>query len=51
MKTASKKAIYETAEKIAKPKPLSNTNSRNVEEIVIPPDTKFKIQNELRQVL
>ena len=26
-------------------------NSRNVEEIVIPPETKYKIQNELRQVL
>ena len=51
MKTASKKAIYETAEKIAKPKPQSNTNSRNVEEIVIPSETKYKTQNELRQVL
>ena len=50
-KTASKKTIYETAEKIAKPKPQSNTNSRNVEEIVIPPETKYKTQNELRQVL
>ena len=26
-------------------------NSRNVEEIVIPPEIKYKIQNELRQVL
>ena len=34
-----------------KPKPLANTNSRNVEEIVISPETKYKLQNELRQAL
>ena len=31
-----------------KRKPLPNTNLRNVEEIVIPPEAKLKLQNKLR---
>ena len=38
------------AEKIVKTKLLHNTNSRNIEEIVIQIDTKQKMQNELRHV-
>ena len=30
-----------------KPKPMSDVNSRNVEEVVIPPDKREKIFNEL----
>ena len=38
------------AEKFVKPKPVSDKNSRYVEEIVIPPEKRRKILNELRQV-
>ena len=50
-KAASKKEVYETAEKIVRPKPLPNTNSLNVEEIAVSSETKHKIQNELKQLL
>ena len=39
------------ADKIVKPKPVSDANSRNVEEIVIPPERREDILNEFRQVL
>ena len=38
-------------EKILKQKPVINENSRNVEEIIIPPEKKEEILRELRQVL
>ena len=62
-KTSSKKVIHKTAEatrelignkiaeKIVKPKPVPDENSRNVEEIVIPPEKRQEILNELRQAL
>ena len=34
-----------------KPKPVPDENSRNVEEIFIPPENREEILNELRQVL
>ena len=40
-KTASKKVVNKSLKKFKK----FNTNSRNVEEIVIPTETKHKIQN------
>ena len=55
-KTASKKGTHKTAEatgelrgykiaeKIVKPKPVSDENSRNVEEIVIPPEKRQDIK-------
>ena len=39
------------ADKILKPKPVPDAKSRNVEEIVVPPEKRQKILNELRQVL
>ena len=39
------------ANKIEKPKLLPDENSRNVEEVIIPPEQREKILNELRQVL
>ena len=62
-KTASKKVFHKTAEetgkltgnkianKIAKPILLSEANSRNVEEIVIQPEKRQGILNDLRQIL
>ena len=62
-KTASRKVIHKTAEateelienkiaeKIVKPKPLPEANSRNVEEIVIPPEKRQEVLNEIKQVL
>ena len=61
-KSAFKKVIHKTAEttgqlieniiadKTAKPKPVSDENSRNVEEKFIPPEKTEEIYNELRQV-
>ena len=61
MKTASTKIVHKAAEasgeflgnkiadKIVKPKPESDMNSRYVEEIVIPPEEREEILNELRQ--
>ena len=63
LKTASRKVVHKTAEgtseftgnkianKIVKPKPVPDENSRNIEEIAIPPDKIQEILNELRQVL
>ena len=62
-KTASKKVVNKPAEgtdefigntiadKIVKPKPPPNANSRNVKEIVIPPEKREEILKKLRQVL
>ena len=38
------------ADEIVKPKPVSDDNSRNVEEIVIKQEKRQQILNELRQV-
>ena len=63
LKTASKKEFYKAAEgtgefliikiadKVLKQKPVIDENSRNVEEIIIPPETREEMLNELRQVL
>ena len=63
IKTAFKKIIHKAAEakgesigneianKIVKAKPLSDENSRNTEEMVIPPEKREEILNELRQIL
>ena len=62
LKTASKRVVHKAAEatgeflgnkiadKIMNPKPLLAQNSRNDEEIVIPPEKRQEILNELRQV-
>ena len=39
------------ANKIVKPKPVSDENSGNLEEIFIPPEQRERILNELRQLL
>ena len=39
------------ADKIVKPKPLPAESSRNVKEIIILPEKREEILNELRQVL
>ena len=39
------------ADKFVKPKPVPDENSRNVEEIIIAPEKREEILNELRQVL
>ena len=39
------------ADKIGKPKPVPDKNLRNVEQIIIPPEKRKEILNELRQVL
>ena len=63
VKTASKKAVHgaaeataelignKIAEKNVKTKPVRDENSRNVEEIVFPPEERQEILNELRQVI
>ena len=63
LKTPSKKVVHKAAEaigefignkiadKIVKSKPVSDANSRNVEEIIIRPENGEEILNELRQVL
>ena len=63
LKTSSKKVAHKSAEetdefienkisdKIVKPKPVPDENSRNVEKLIIPPEKGEKILNELRQVL
>ena len=38
-------------ENSVKPKPVPDVNSKNVEEIVIPPEKRQEIFNELREVL
>ena len=63
LKTASKKLVHKAAEatgefignkiadKITKPKPVPDENFGDVEEIIIPPENREEILNELRQVL
>ena len=63
LKTASKKVIHKAAEatdeflgkkiadKTVKPKPIIDKNSRNIDEIIIPPKQKEEILHELRKVL
>ena len=43
--------VNKIADKIVKLKPVSDMNSRNVEEILIPQEKREKILNKLRQVL
>ena len=62
LKTATKQVAHKKAEatekliwnkidnKIVKPKPVPEVNWANVEEIVIPPEKREQILNELRQV-
>ena len=62
-KTGSKKVVHKIAEpteelvrnkiaeKIVEPKPVSDVNSRNLEEIVSLPEKRQGMLNELRQVL
>ena len=60
LKTTFKKVVHKAAEecigntiadKIVKPKSLSDKNSRNDEEIIIPLEKRQEILNEKRQVL
>ena len=63
LKSVSKKIVHKTAEaigeflgnkianKIIKRKLVHETNSRNVEKIVIPPQTTKEVLNKLSQVL
>ena len=63
LKTASKKVVHKAAEatgqfignkianKIVKPKHAIDENPKNVEEIIILPEKREEIINELRQVL
>ena len=62
LKTASKNIVHKAAEatvefiekmtdKIVKPKYVINENSRNVEELIAPPEKREEILNKLRQVL
>ena len=63
LKTASKKVVYKAAEatgefmgskvaeKILKAKLVLEANSRDIEEIIIPPEEREKILRELRRVL
>ena len=62
-KTASKKVIHNAAkvtgefignklaDKVVKPKPVPDINSRDVDETGIPPEKREEILNELRQIL
>ena len=63
LKAASKNVVHKTAkaaeelignkidDKIVKPKPVSDENLKDAEEITIPPEKREEILNELRQVL
>ena len=63
LKTASEKVVNKAAEatgefigkkimhKIVKPKPLSDENVRDIEQIIIPPEKREEILNELRRLL
>ena len=62
LKTASKKVVHKAAEAIGEfigvkiadkivPKHVIDENPRNVEEIIIPPEKREEILNELRQIL
>ena len=62
LKTAAKKVVHKAAEatgelignkisnKIVKPKTVPHENSRNDEEIVIPPEKRQNILHELREI-
>ena len=62
LKTASKKEVHKAdeatgelignkiADKIVEPKTVPEASSRNVEKIIIPPEKREEIPNELRQV-
>ena len=63
LKNASKKLVYQTvqatgkltgntiADKIVKPKPVPDENSRNFGEVVVAPENREEILNELTHVL
>ena len=51
LKQQEKWWIIKSLKKIVKPKLDPEANSRNVEEIVIPPEKRQEIINELRQLL
>ena len=63
LKTAYKKVMHKAveatgdfirnkiADKIVKPKPITDANSRNVEEIVVQPEKRKILSNKLKQVL
>ena len=63
LKTAPKKVVHKIAEatgefignkitdKIMEPNPVPEENSRNFEEMIIPPEKREELLNELRQVL
>ena len=58
LKSSSKNLVHKTefignkiADEIVKPKPVLDENSRNIEEIIIPPEKREEILNELRQEL
>ena len=61
LKTASKKVIHKAAtgeflrkkitDKIVKLKSVTDENSRNIDEIILPPKKREDILNELRKVL
>ena len=63
LKTASKKVVYKAVEatgefignkipdKIVKQKAVIDENSRNIEEIIVPPEKREEILNELGQLL
>ena len=43
--------IGKMTDKIVKPKYVINENSRNIEELIVPPEKREEILNKLRQVL
>ena len=56
LKPASKQVFHKAAgntiaDKIVKTKPVTDENSRNVEEIIILPEKRKELLNELRKVL
>ena len=63
LKNASKRVVYEAVEatgefignkipdKIVKQKAVIDENSRNIEEIIVPPEKREEILNELGQLL
>ena len=50
LKTASKKLIHKAAEAVAKPKPVIDEDSRDVQKIIIPSERREEILNELREI-
>ena len=63
LKIASKKVLHKAievtgelignkiADKIAKPKPVSDENLRDAEEIIIPPEKREEVLNKLKKLL